>query len=305
MKNTREFKSVSEIIPEALKKIGAEKNFGKYSTVINWEKIVGKEIANNSFVSSIDRGTLIIKAKNSVWSHHLMMLKAELIKKVNDYFGKKLITDIRFMAGYNKNDQNYEVSEKINDSEKEKLIPLQLDKSEIAAIRNITEKMNDEKVRQKITNIIIKDMSLKKAKKAKDWKSCFKCEILISPEEKYCTVCRISKNKNGSSVQNKIIAVEKILTNFPWLSYIEMKKNFDLSINENEYDTAKKNLIHRYIKLIFKDNKYKIYQSVLVMLLKGIKPENLTKDYIDYVIDEVKEILLKTGRGKYVFASGS
>jgi hypothetical protein len=303
MKNTREFKSVGEIIPNAFKKIGADGAFLKYSVIANWEKITSKEVAENSFVSNIDRNILIVKTKNSVWSHHLMMLKEEIIKKVNDYSGKNLVTDIRFMAGYNKNSQNYNKDDETDDnSAKNKPIPILLDKSELVVAQVIAEKANDEEIRQKIGSLIIKNIALEKAKKAENWKPCLKCEVLTPPEEKYCTVCRINKIKIGTG-KSKIIAAQKMLNKFPWQSYEEIKKNLDLS--PDEYDVAKKNLIRHYMGLVFRENGDRACQAVLAMLLKGAKSETLTEECIDDVIDKVKKALLKAGRRNHVFTSRS
>ncbi|MDR1701591.1 MAG: DUF721 domain-containing protein [Sporomusaceae bacterium] len=292
-KNYRELKSIGEIIPLTIKKIGQEKVFGKYFVILNWENIVGKEVANNSSVFDLDRGKLIIKTRNSVWSHHLLMLKKEIITKVNSYCGKNVVNDLWFMAGYQREKQNNDLKEN-----KEAGGLPKLTEPEIKAAKLIVEGIKDVEIRHKITKVLLKNMAFKKAKEAKNWPRCLKCEVLVEPGEKYCTVCRINKN---SAAQDKIRFAKKMFQEYPWLSFEELKKYIDLS--RAEYTAAKKSLAASYIDLIFKGNEF--CQTDLTMLLKEIEPKHLTQQAIDEVMAEIKKRFLKTGRKRYVFTSGS
>jgi len=99
------------------------------------------------------------------------------------------------MTGYCKNSQNYQIEGETNSLTNSELIPTKLDQSEIVALKLVTEQISDEEIRDKITEILIKNLAFEKAKKAKNWRICLTCETLVPAPEKYCTVCRINKNR--------------------------------------------------------------------------------------------------------------
>ncbi len=45
----------------------------------------------------INNKTLFLRVENSVWRSELNLHKATIIKKINDYFGKEIVKNIRFI----------------------------------------------------------------------------------------------------------------------------------------------------------------------------------------------------------------
>ena len=65
----------------------------------NWADIVGDVVAKYSKPVKYDRGKLTVYVFDSVWKHHLMLSKEELISRINNISGRSVIKDIIFKVG--------------------------------------------------------------------------------------------------------------------------------------------------------------------------------------------------------------
>lgn len=64
-----------------------------------WEEIVGEGIADNAVPAAFNNQVLIVHVSSSVWMQQLSFLKEEIIQKINDGFGKRILKDIQFKIG--------------------------------------------------------------------------------------------------------------------------------------------------------------------------------------------------------------
>jgi hypothetical protein len=91
-----EFKSVSEVIKHA-------DELNKFRTAVEGFDVIGKmeEIfpGISSFVTPkrVDHKTLFIRVENSVMRSELSLNREKMIKKINGFFKKEIITSIRFI----------------------------------------------------------------------------------------------------------------------------------------------------------------------------------------------------------------
>jgi len=91
-----------EIIPfkQALEEFFKEKKWSKkikgYQIISNWENLVGKEIAQSSQPIKIQDKCLFLAVKSNVWANELNLRKGELIEKINQEAGEKIISNILF-----------------------------------------------------------------------------------------------------------------------------------------------------------------------------------------------------------------
>ena len=70
--------------------------------IVHWGEIVGPEIAAHATAVSVAAGSLRVVVNSPVWSHHLMMLRQNLIEKINKFAGEKVISHIHFTIGSGK-----------------------------------------------------------------------------------------------------------------------------------------------------------------------------------------------------------
>jgi hypothetical protein len=86
----KDFTSVSSIIDQIKKELGLDDNYFILMSV--WEK----EIGNNKVeLNGFKNGTVFAKTESAVYLHDLSLRKRQLIKRLNQYFGKSLIKNIK------------------------------------------------------------------------------------------------------------------------------------------------------------------------------------------------------------------
>ncbi len=90
------FKSISDIISN-------EKPFEQFNTSVNGYMVVDKfleifpELKKVAKAKKYDKGILFVHAENSVWRSELNLHKQSMIKKINSYFKKEVIKNVKFI----------------------------------------------------------------------------------------------------------------------------------------------------------------------------------------------------------------
>ena len=68
-----------------------------FMLVRNWDKVAGSKIASRSEPAYVQKNTLWIHVRDSVWMQHLHTMKPELIEKVQQFMPDLKINDIRWV----------------------------------------------------------------------------------------------------------------------------------------------------------------------------------------------------------------
>jgi predicted nucleic acid-binding Zn ribbon protein len=76
--------------------MGIADHLVEQKAVILWLKAVGKEIKKQTVANRIEKGVLFVAVSNPVWINELKYLKLNIIQKLNQLIGKKVIKDIKF-----------------------------------------------------------------------------------------------------------------------------------------------------------------------------------------------------------------
>jgi hypothetical protein len=281
--------TVKDILSAAFKEWGVKHKYNQQSAITHWPEIVGAEIAKHSCPTKIEYGIIVVTVANSAWCHHLSMMKHNIIAKVNNFIGEKLINDIRFQAGNLKNCRDEEAGP--SQDALPDIRAAKLDKEEIAAAEAIAGCSEDQVLKRNLFRIIQKDLALKKIKRTKDWKKCANCATLCPPGKVYCTVC---DRQRRSSLLAEIRA---LLREAPWLKYHEL--NNYLKCTPYDYDDAKNHVVASLLPIIQNsaDNPDKITLVTLSMLITCMKPEAITEEILAATLAKIR------GR-KHVFTSG-
>ena len=90
-------KSINTIINGFLKNSGLSSGVDQQKAIEVWEEVVGKKIAENTEAVSVEHGVLFIRAGSPSWSQELQLKKKQILLKVNNKIGNKIITDLRFI----------------------------------------------------------------------------------------------------------------------------------------------------------------------------------------------------------------
>ena len=90
---------VSGILARIIKKYGLEGKMLEYTLAEKWEHIAGSMIASHSRPDSIRYKKLYIIVDSNAWIQELSFYKTDLVTRVNNYFGKQIISDVFFKIG--------------------------------------------------------------------------------------------------------------------------------------------------------------------------------------------------------------
>jgi len=88
--------SIKEALSRLLKSVGKERRVNENVAAVVWPEVVGEKIDSVTKVLSVDKGLMQISVRDSVWRQELVMRKWEIIQKLNEKLGERLITDIQF-----------------------------------------------------------------------------------------------------------------------------------------------------------------------------------------------------------------
>ncbi|MDR3588724.1 MAG: DUF721 domain-containing protein [Negativicutes bacterium] len=272
-------KAFCDIVTFTIKNLGMKKRFYEEIVLINWRKIVGDKLASHTFPVKIQRGVLMVGTSSSVWSHHLVTMKENIVYKINEFAGEKVVSDIKFQAGYLKKDQNEE-----NTSEAD--VPsinwrqVVLSNDDIRSIDSIASGISDEKLFYKVKEILRRDRALQVIRRKKNWHDCSACGILCPPEEDLCPVCTVEKR---ATEKEKLL---DLLVQAPWMSYQDCRKY--IQCWPTDFNTAKREMTDRLIRTLDQKNDDGLTLATLVMLINAVKPEEVSEELIAKTMDKIR-----------------
>ena len=93
----KDFQNIQQVLNKILKNYSLENQVKKNQLFSNWDKIVGKELAEKCIPIKMEYNILFLKAKNSVWRNELNLKQKDLLNIIYENTGNKLITKIKFL----------------------------------------------------------------------------------------------------------------------------------------------------------------------------------------------------------------
>ena len=93
------FREMSEIVGDALRSLGVERQVRARNAVSKWRRAVGPLLARVSEATFLRNGILWVTVADSVWQHELALRKEEIRTRLNADLGEELVRDVRFRAG--------------------------------------------------------------------------------------------------------------------------------------------------------------------------------------------------------------
>jgi len=150
--------SIRSILDKTMKSLEIDVPLKTYSILEAWNEIVGESVAGHSQPRSIRNRILFIDVSHPTWMQQLQFLKHTLLDKVNTFLGEPLIQDIRFKLG--KVSSTISVPPKTTSLEDEKL-----DKTILDRIDGLLQEIDDQELRKKMRDVLIKGAKLEQYRK--------------------------------------------------------------------------------------------------------------------------------------------
>lgn len=272
-------KAFYEILGLTVKGLGINRRYYAEMVIFYWRRIVGDNVANHTCPVKVQRGVLVVGTSSAVWSHHLLTLKGEIIAKINDFAGEKVVSDIKFQAGYLKNDQNEENTDEYQHFSITWKNAV-LSPEDVHRIERLTENLSDDVIRQKMKNILRKDFALRQVKRKNNWRECSICGILCPPGREICPVCSVEKRQRE---REKLL---NLLDQAPWMSYKECSGYVDCL--PTDFNTAKNDMIDKLKKKLDNNESNQLILATIVMLVHSVKPDEITEDMLVNILDKIR-----------------
>jgi len=86
--------NISEIIASLLKEQGLENKLFENRLMNSWEELLGKTVAKATRSLYIKDRVLFVYISSSVVKHEIMMIRDDLVKRLNEKAGRKVIDKI-------------------------------------------------------------------------------------------------------------------------------------------------------------------------------------------------------------------
>jgi predicted nucleic acid-binding Zn ribbon protein len=90
-------KSLKEAIEQMLNVYKIKRKFDETSVIAHWPELVGKPVANRTKELFISNKKLFLRVESSVIKNELMMMRTQIIDKINEEAKVILIEEIIFL----------------------------------------------------------------------------------------------------------------------------------------------------------------------------------------------------------------
>ncbi|MBU0581479.1 MAG: DUF721 domain-containing protein [Candidatus Margulisbacteria bacterium] len=256
-----------------------------------WGQIVGAELANQCYPEKIKNKILWLSVSSSTWAQQLHFYQNEIKEKINTFFYKDIVQDIRCQA--NK--------------------PSMLKKSEILSYQAEAPSLQDLAQKEAALAEIVKEKELLK-RLAFLWskaKKFFKNNALRQQSCKQCgktyrgtnpAICLNCEEKNK---QHRRELVAKLLKEVPWATFESLRKELKTigepvffqikeELRRKKYDTLRQ-AIFAYLKQNQPQQGEALKRQILeyVALRSGLTPDKINDKIIQEILGNRKTRLLK------------
>ena len=89
-------KQINTSLEKFLKDCNLWNGYRQFKLVQSWPDVVGASLSEVTRAENLQNGVLKVAVKDSVWSYHLSMMKPQLIDKLNQSAGSRMVKDISF-----------------------------------------------------------------------------------------------------------------------------------------------------------------------------------------------------------------
>ncbi len=82
---------LGEVIREYLEEMMIDSKLKEFSTIRSWEELMGKPVAERTRNIYVKNKVLFVELKSSVLRNELIMMRQNIIDKINEKAGEKII----------------------------------------------------------------------------------------------------------------------------------------------------------------------------------------------------------------------
>jgi hypothetical protein len=90
---------MADAVSSALQRLGLEARVRQHDIWRIWPSVVGQQIARHAQPYSVSQGRLIVHVTDSVWLHHLSMMRHHLVSALNERLAPAAIREMFLRVG--------------------------------------------------------------------------------------------------------------------------------------------------------------------------------------------------------------
>ena len=256
-----------------------EKKFFAHWVLWHWADIVGEYNARNSKPQGIRREILHLYCGNSTLRNELRMMQEQIVRKVNNCAGQKMIAGIAFGRRWEHLDtdemEGLRISRVTRDKdwrrERQEIV---LSAEEEEAAVSVGASAQDPDIARMARMLYRKNMQRNKLQvKTYGWHPCEECSTLVPSEQRWCAACLRQKREQRAA------AIRQVLRDIPWARCKEVQEYVPDCTPKllNEQRAA---MVQQMAARVDASDTASIKALNLVMLYRCLPPEQLTEDEI-------------------------
>lgn len=90
---------IADAVTDTLKRLGLEERVRQGEIWRVWPKVVGPQIARHAQPQAVWQGRLVVHVTDSVWLHHLSMMRRQILVAINARYGGHPFRDLILRVG--------------------------------------------------------------------------------------------------------------------------------------------------------------------------------------------------------------
>ncbi len=168
---------------------------------VHWAEIVGPQVSGVTQIEAVRGGVLFVRVKNSVWANELILLKEDMLRRLNAKLGGRVLTDIHFKASGlsrpKKGSDKKMTAFSANIPTDVELARIVLSEESQARVEKSLIGITEEALRGRIRQVMLHAARAEEWKRQQGWIPCVRCGSLAAPSldapdaAVYCPLCRI------------------------------------------------------------------------------------------------------------------
>ncbi len=89
-------KRVGDVIADFMREEHLDNQLDEYRASMMWPQIVGQGINRYTISRDVRQGVMYVRLSSAALRQELMMCRSQLVQRINDQLGRKVLTDIVF-----------------------------------------------------------------------------------------------------------------------------------------------------------------------------------------------------------------
>ncbi|MBT6145947.1 MAG: DUF721 domain-containing protein [Gemmatimonadetes bacterium] len=90
--------AVGLLLTTVLADLGVEDKLQECRALLAWEEVAGEKLASQAQAVGVHRGRLQLVVSSSVWRTHLSFSKQQLLDRINQSLGERVLKDLVFVS---------------------------------------------------------------------------------------------------------------------------------------------------------------------------------------------------------------